>query len=111
VAAAAVLSGIFALFMLVGGLMGLGTPSAVGIILVIAAVFIALAWVLWQGRQSGRAAAITVGVFMIFVGLLVASTMPSRVLYIGIGAAFVALLTIPASARAYFAGQRRPVVG
>ena len=110
VAVAAVLSGLFATFMLVVGVYAVsqgGAPT----VLVIAAVLVAITWTLWTGRQSGRISAILFGAFLIVVGIFVSDSLTMRVLNIGFGIALVALLSLPTSARAYYGGQRRTVAG
>jgi hypothetical protein len=110
VVVAAVLSGLFATFLLVVGVYAVSQGGA-PIVLVIAAVLVAITWTLWTGRQSGRISAILVGAFLIVVGILISDSLTMRVLNIGFGIALVALVSVPASVRSYYSGQRRTVAG
>lgn len=110
VVVAAVLSGLFAAFMLVAGVYAVSQDGG-PIALVIGAVLAAVTVALWIGRRVGRNSAIVVGVLLILVGVVVSESLLMRVLNVGIGAALVALLTLPASARAYYGGRGRPVAG
>ena len=110
VVVAAVLSGLFATFMLVAGVYAI-SAGAKPTVLSIAVLLGGITWTLWTGRQSGRISAILLGVFLICFGTIVSASVTMRVLNIGIGTALVALLILPASVRAYFSGRGRTVAG
>jgi hypothetical protein len=68
-------------------------------------VLLALSWRLWQGGRGAQIAGIAVGVAVIAAGLWQTDSPVSMAVFVALGLALVLLLTIPASARAYFGSK------
>jgi hypothetical protein len=112
VLAVIILFGVFAVLSLVaagigvadGGFTDTDIAGVVG-----ALVFGALAWRLWTGNRYAWIFAIVLASLMILAGLLNPTPLAGALFSIGLGAAIVLLLTVPASARAhYHQGKRQP---
>lgn len=109
--AAAIVAGLIALISLVGTVLvgaseGFGDGSIGG--LLGALIFGALAWKLWAGVRYAWFFGIALGALLALAGLLNPTPLSAAIIAVTLGAGFIALLTLPANARAYFRGERRP---
>ncbi|HYN93555.1 MAG TPA: hypothetical protein VES42_06870 [Pilimelia sp.] len=105
VVGAAVISGLFGLIFVFAGIVTVassGFNDATGMSLLFGAVFFGLTWTLLRGSRAAQVAGIVIGTLLVVSGVVQLATRPGAVLGIVLGAALVALLSVPRSAREYF---------
>ena len=76
--------------------------------LVIGVLLLALAWRLTRGRRGARVAGIAVGAAVTLAGFWQTQGV-AMVVLLALGLGLIVLLTVPASARAYFTSSPRSV--
>jgi hypothetical protein len=99
------------LFAVVGiaALFSEGADELTVVTLLLAVGLLTAGWGVWRGSSAARVTAVALGVLLFISGLTQLVSAPGAGLVsVLAGAALVGLLCVPASARAYFAGNREP---